>query len=360
MRIQKLPAGSVTFRVTIFLLLSLTGTCAVAQESPGTSLSAGQSTPSLPGLVQENADIPKRSDLIYEDWRMPELPPGMRSEIHELGRHESKKFVRELLHAQWREMDQIDLFIVRPANVKKAPVILYLYSFPSNTDRYKDDVFCEFLTRNGFAAVGFAPALTGQRFHDRPTADWFVSQLAESIGTTTHDVQMTLNYLETRKEDFDMDRVGLWGDGAGAAIAILAASVDSRIKAVDALDPWGDWPNWFAKSTLVPDEERERYLKPEYLKTLDALDPVAVLPNLKSHVRIQHIGDVTVTPTVVREHLAKALPKTATIVTYKDKLEFFKTMGSMGKTFLWLQGELNPIMLNAGAGTAGENRRTTD
>jgi len=42
--------------------------------------------------------------------------------------------------------------------------------------------------------------------------------------------------------DIDMDHVGMWADGSGAAIAILAASVDPRIKALDLLDPWGDWP----------------------------------------------------------------------------------------------------------------------
>jgi len=357
----KLRTGSAVLRVIVCSVTLLIGSRVGAQVAPETSTSTDQTTPSLPGIVKEVGDIPKRSDLAYEDWRKPELPAGMRSDVHELGRMQEKTFIREVMHAQWREMDPIELFIVRPAKVKRAPVIFYLYSFPSNTDRYKDDAFCEFLTRNGFAAVGFVPALTGQRFHDRPTADWFVSQMAESIGTTTHDVEMTLNYLESRKEDFDLDRVGIWGDGAGAAVAILAASVDSRIKAVDALDPWGDWSNWFAKSTLVPDAERERYLKPEYLKTLEALDPVVVLPTLKTQqVRIQHIGDVTVTPSIVREHFEKALPKSAALVTYKDKLEFFKTTGSTGKAFLWLQDQLNPPMINAGWGATGAGRRKTN
>jgi len=354
----KLSTGFVLFRVIVCFGLVLIGSYADAQMALETPTSTEQDIPSLPGIVKETADIPKRSDLAYEDWRKPELPAGMQSDLHELGRMQGKTFIREVVHAQWREMDPIELFIVRPANVKKAPVIVYLYSFPSNADRYKDDAFCEFLTRNGFAAVGFVPALTAQRFHDRPTSDWFVSQMAESIGTTTHDVQMTLNYLESRKEDFDLDRVGIWGDGAGAAVAILAASVDPRIKAVDALDPWGDWSNWFAKSTLVPDAERERYLQPEYLKTLEALDPVVVLPTLKTQqVRIQHIGDVTVTPSIAREHLEKAVLKSAMLVNYRDRLEFFKTTGSTGKAFVWVQDQLNPLMLNAGSGATGAGRQ---
>ena len=36
--------------------------------------------------------------------------------------------------------------------------------------------------------------------------------------------------------------------GSGAAIAILAAAIDPRLKALDLVDPWGDWPDWLAKS----------------------------------------------------------------------------------------------------------------
>jgi len=28
--------------------------------------------------------------------------------------------------------------------------------------------------------------------------EWFVSEMQESVGSTVHDVQMILNYLETR------------------------------------------------------------------------------------------------------------------------------------------------------------------
>ena len=80
--------------------------------------------------------------------------------------------------------------------------------------------------------------------------EWFVSQLQESIAASAHDVQMILNYLAMRG-DLDMDHVGMFGDGSGASIAILAAAVDPRIKASDLLDPWGDWPDWIAKSTLI-------------------------------------------------------------------------------------------------------------
>jgi len=67
--------------------------------------------------------------------------------------------------------------------------------------------------------------------------EWFVSELQESLGKSAHDVQMVLNYLADRG-DVDMGNVGVFGVGAGGTIAVMAASVDSRIKAIDLLDPW--------------------------------------------------------------------------------------------------------------------------
>ncbi len=64
----------------------------------------------------------------------------------------------------------------------------------------------------------------------------FINQ--EALGKSTHDVQMVLDYLAGRG-DFDMSNVKVFGVGAGGTIAVLAASADSRIKAIDLLDPWG-------------------------------------------------------------------------------------------------------------------------
>lgn len=93
---------------------------------------------------------------------------------------------------------------------------------------------------------------------------WFVSELQEALSTSTHDVQMVLNYPETR-EDLDMKHVGMYGQGSGGAIAILSAAADPRIIALDLTDPWGNWPDWLKGSKQIPDEERAMYLKPEFL-----------------------------------------------------------------------------------------------
>lgn len=302
---------------------------------------AQQVVPLTDGPSDTPRSIPQRHDLSYEDWRKPALPSGMQPDIEVLDRYEGKSFRRELLHAQWRELDPIDLIVIRPTSAKKTPVILYLYSYPSSNDRYMDPKFCEFLTRNGVAAVGFVSALTGQRFHDRPMKEWFVSQLPESLGTTVHDVQMILNYLAARG-DMDMDHVGMWGDGSGAAIAIMAAATDPRIKALDLLDPWGDWPNWLAKSTLVPEKEREQYLTPDFLVALDELEPLKALPQLKIPVRIQHIEGITVTPALVRQHIEAAAPQRTEIVHHASSKEFVANVVASGKSFAWIENKIAP------------------
>jgi cephalosporin-C deacetylase-like acetyl esterase len=233
-------------------------------------------------------------------------PPELVEKTEEPG------YTREWVTVQWRPGDPIYLYVVRPTKVQKPPIVIYLYGFPSETDVYRDDDWCEHVTTGGYAAVGFVPALTGHRYHDRSVKEWFVSELQESLAKSAHDVQMVLNYLATRG-DVDMDRVGMFGEGAGGTIAVMAASVDSRIKAIDLLNPWGDWPAWMATSEVIPDEERASYLKSDFLHQVAGFDPVSVLPALKTpHIRlIQSNADVANTPEAVKKHLEAALPRGA-------------------------------------------------
>jgi hypothetical protein len=90
------------------------------------------------------------------------------------------------------------LYVIRPSHIEKPPVVLYLYSYPSDTHRFLDNAYCQRVTGDGFAAVGFVSALTGQRYHGRPMKQWFVSELQESLVLSVHDVQMVLNYLARR------------------------------------------------------------------------------------------------------------------------------------------------------------------
>jgi len=252
-------------------------------------------------------------------------------------------FTRELLRVQWRDGDPIDLYVVRPARVTKPPVVVYLYGYPGEAVRFLNDDFCKTVTQGGFAAVSFSSRLTGQRYHDVPMKDWFVSELPRSLVGTTHDVQMVLNYLAQRG-DFDLGRAGIFGEGSGGTIALLAASVDPRLKAVDILDPWGDWPSWLAASRLVPDGERAGYLEPLFLKSVAPFDPVAVLPTLdRTPLRLQQtLWDDSKTPAVSRRRIASALPSQADLENYANRQEYIDKVGKNGKMLDWMHSHLTP------------------
>jgi hypothetical protein len=216
--------------------------------------------------------------------------------------------------------------------------VIYLYDYPAETDIFRDDDWCRRVTAGGYAAVGFVPALNGQRYHDRPMKEWFVSELQEALGKSTHDVQMVLNYLADRG-DVDMGDVGVFGVGAGGTIAVMAASVDSRIKAIDLLDPWGDWPVWMQSSAVIPDEERPAYVKPEFLKKVADFDPVKLLPALKTpHIRLNQLSDdFPSTPEEAKKQMEAALPATADHHRFETSIAFYSEVASGGRAFDWLK-----------------------
>jgi len=302
-----------------------------SQESPNAANDAG---PVVEAGIDAFAGYKEdRRSLSLGGSNLHALPPLLGE------RDNYPDFTREILAVQWRPGDPIHLYVMLPKKVKNPPAILYLYSYPAENDRFRDEEFCRLLVQNGTAAIGFASALTDQRYHDRPMKEWFISELEESLGTSVHDVQMILNYLRTRG-DIDTSRIGMFGDGSGAAIAILAAAADPRIKVLDLLEPWGDWPDWLAKSALVPEEERAAYLKPEFLQRVEPLDPLKWLSQLSSRtVRLQLAPYETLTPSTARERLEKAMPAQAEIVRYENSKALHQAASS-GQFFDWIQARV--------------------
>jgi hypothetical protein len=231
---------------------------------------------------------------------------------------------------------------MKPTGVKNPPVILNLYGYPADTPAYKMEVFQKELTKDGFAAVGFVSALTGHRYHGRPMKEWFLSELQESLATSAHDVQMILNYLAARG-DLDMTRVGMFGQGSGATIAILASAVDPRIKVLDVLDPWGDWPTWMATSPFVPQDERPDYVKPEFLKKVTTLETLDWLPKIQAKkFRFQQLLFELDTPTPIKEKLRADVPTGTTVVLYKT-LDEFKAAFPYSTNLDWMKHELRAL-----------------
>jgi acetyl esterase/lipase len=173
--------------------------------------------------------------------------------------------------------------------------------------------------------------------------EWFVSDLQHSLVGTTHDVQMVLNYLASRG-DFDMARVGIFGQGSGGTIALLAASIDPRIKAVDVLDPWGDWPSWLSASRVVPLTERADYTVPGFLNAVAPLDPVAVLPKLTStRLRVQQsLWDSDEIPGTSKKRIAAAVPPNAVLAQFSHLQDYYNKVGMNGKMLDWMYTSLAP------------------
>lgn len=283
------------------------------------------------------------TDEPHEDWNAIKLKPGdLTAEAPILGERDdvaNTSFVRERYHMLWRSGDPIDVYVVTPRNVAKAPVIIYLYSFPQDTDRFKDDHWCATVTSNGYAAIGFVSHLTGQRFHDRPAKEWFISELQEALADTAHDIQMILNYIDTRDE-LDSHRVGMFAVGSGASAAILAAAVDPRIKVLDLLSPWGDWPDWLAKSQLIPQEERATYLTPDFLAKVAPLDPVKWLPKVTAaEVRIQNVRGSKTVPDESQKKIEAAAPPQAVVDQYENGHAFIPVSAG-GLIFDWIKEHL--------------------
>jgi hypothetical protein len=319
----------ITLRAILFLVLSLTlaASAQVYSKQPGPSDSRSPSG----GSEEDLSTASLSTSQLHAD--RPEL----------VEKSDGDGFVREFVNVQWRPGDNIYLYVVHPTHVAKPPVVIYLYGHPSETDRYQDDGWCKRVTAGGFAAAGFVPALTGHRYHNRPMKQWFVSELQESLAKSAHDVQMVLDYLGQRG-DLDMSHAGMFGAGAGGTIAVMAASVDPRITAIDLLDPWGDWPTWMAKSEVVPDEERPDYVKPEFLKKVADFDPVVLLPKVKTQrIRLIQISeDSDNTPEDAKKRIEASLPASGESHRYESNAEFYGLVASGGRVFDWLKLQLKP------------------
>jgi hypothetical protein len=343
--------------VLIVPIILLSGAVAQQVSPSAPAVNAPTAPSSSPAPSDSNAShsyaagpdplVPAPVNVTPEDWTRLELDPANYALLDpaSAGETGNDKFSRELVQLQWRVGDPVEVYVVRPKGVVDPPVVLYLYGYKDNLDRFKNDRYCERLVAGGFAAVGFESALAIDRLRSgRPMKQWFVSELQESLGASVHDVQMVLNYLEGRN-DLDLHRAGIFGQGSGGAIAILAAATDPRLKAVDTLNPWGDWSDWLANSSVIPDAERPAFLKPEFLNKVKPLEPVQWLPKSKaSAIRLQFVTGSPSLPQPVMEHMetAAAHDTTAlhfTVTRYKDTQDLIQQTDG-GKLFDWIKAHL--------------------
>ncbi len=283
-----------------------------------------------PAIAKESWDSPVLARNVFINPRPLRTPAVLR------GNH-----TFEEVRVEWRAGDPINIYISKPALVEKPPVVIYLYGHDVDPEIFRTDEFQEGSTRGGVASVGFPVALTPPRLRNRGLKHWFVSDLQEALATTAHDVQLLLDYLESRNE-FDMQHVGILAQDGGGSVAILAAAVDSRIKVLDLVDPWGDWPDWLQKSLVIPPLERAEYTTPQFMSSVSGLDPVDWVGKVHAKIRLQDaVFGTKTTPLVCKEKIRAALPKDAKIVIYKTPEEAM-TATAGEKALQWIKAELNP------------------
>jgi hypothetical protein len=117
--------------------------------------------------------------------------------------------------------------------------------------------------------------------------------------------------------------VGMFGNGSGGAIAVLASVVDARIKVLDLQAPWGDWKYWLSESRVVPEDERLTFIKPDFLANVVPLDPIAWLPKIHARsLRIEDIRGNKAMPDKAQEKLEAAAPDFAEINQYGNGRAF--------------------------------------
>jgi len=315
-------------------ILLLSRTCAGQQAE---NKEKGTAPVELPAKVTVKA--------FHEDWTTPTLDRGIFSkEPPQLAARDlipNAGFIRERYFVNWRPKDPFDLYVIRPKGVAKPPVILTLYSFPDDTENFKNNAWCEAAVSHGYAVVGFVSAVTGHRIRYRMTKEWFVLDMQESLATTTHDVQLILDYLGTRG-DLDMKHVGMFGVGSGGSVAILASAVDPRLVAVDLLGPWGDWSKWLAESKIVPDGERAPFQKKEFLDGVAPLDPVLWLPKSQAKaLRLQNVRRNASIPDSAQEKLEAAAPEFAVVNQFGNGRAFLSVQPPFA-TLDWIKEQLKP------------------
>jgi hypothetical protein len=250
-------------------------------------------------------------------------------------------FNREWYRVEWRTGDPFYLFVIRPKGDAKTPVILYLPSFPDDIDLFQKNSWCDLAVRGGYTVVGFVGNVTAHRTRYRVLKEWFVSEMPEALTSTTHDVQLILDYLATRG-DMDMDHVAMYGTGSGGSIAILASVVDPRIKVLDLLAPWGDWKTWISGTVVIPENERAMYTKPEFLATVSPLDPVTWLPKIQAKsVRIEDVRGNKAMPDKAQEKLEAAAPDFTLINQYGNGRAFLATQTPIS-VLDWVKSQLGP------------------
>ncbi len=173
-----------------------------------------------------------------------------------------------------------------PADLKRAerrPAFMVLHGFGSNKDNSTSKTVAELFAALGYLALRFDMRGCGQS--EGPRGRVICLEQVE-------DTRAALSYLQTRPEVVK-DRVAVYGHSFGAAVAIYAAGVETRIAACISSGGWGHGAKKFRKQHESPEAwrrfttmmEKGRAMK-EKGETLmvPRYDIVPIRPELRSNL----------------------------------------------------------------------------
>ena len=172
-----------------------------------------------------------------------------------------------------------------PEGLKKGerrPAFMVLHGFGSNKDSSVPTAATKLFTSLGYVVLRFDMRGCGESEGQRGR-----TICLEQVEDTRH----ALEYLQTR-EEVQKDRIGVYGQSFGAAVAVYSAGVEPRIAACISTGGWGHGEKKFRKQhegaawdrfAAMMKKGKEMQKRGETLM-VPRYDIVPIRPELRSHV----------------------------------------------------------------------------
>lgn len=177
--------------------------------------------------------------------------------------------------------------VTRPEGYKtgeRRAAVIVLHGFGSNKTSGNVAIPCDMLAKRGYVTLGFDMRGCGESEGEKGRVIC-MEQVA--------DTQSAISYLQTRA-DVDPNRIALLGSSFGAAVAVYAGSVDTRVAAVVSSGGWGNGerkfrgqhpgPERWAKFTAMLEEGKRHRERTGQSLMAPRYDIVPIPQELRGHV----------------------------------------------------------------------------
>lgn len=145
----------------------------------------------------------------------------------------------------------IPIFLVKPTNKDKRPVILCSHGFLGNKDSMLQ--ICLKYVDAGFAMVTWDAKNHGERTQPTFWMDChedFPKEWMKVVVDSACDVSKIIDFLESR-EDVIAERIGIMGVSMGGFISVLSATIDKRLRSIVSIIGGANYKALFAKTEFL-------------------------------------------------------------------------------------------------------------